>query len=94
MSHRRWNCRWIWAPAELVPVAKVLLFDVQGTREQHALLRRSFSLDRVPERAPARLVADSRYILYANGAEVSRGPVRGDPSKLHWSPVPEIRPGT
>ncbi len=94
--HRRWHCRWIWAPTELTRDAKVFGFEGQGTEEEHVFLRRTFSLDAVPERAPARVTADSRYILYVNGIEVSRGPVRGDPSKLHYDPLdlaPHLRRG-
>jgi alpha-L-rhamnosidase len=44
--------------------------------EVHALFRKSFYLGSVPERAPARITADSRYLLYLNGCEVFRGPIR------------------
>lgn len=67
-----------------------------GTGEENALLRRSLSLDAVPERATARVVADSRYILFVNGSEVSRGPVRGDLSKLCYDELdlaPHLRQG-
>lgn len=96
MGHRRWHCRWIWAPTPLAPVGKVMGLDATGSGEQHAFLRRTFDLERAPERAEARVVADSRYVLSVNGEEVSRGPVRGDPSKLHYDPVglaPHLREG-
>jgi hypothetical protein len=37
-----------------------------------------------PASAPLRVTADSRYVLWVNGVEVSRGPVRGDASKLRY----------
>lgn len=96
MDHRRWRCRWIWAPTELRVAGSVFGIPVHGTGEQHAFLRRRFRLDAVPERADARIVADSRYVLWVNGREVSRGPVRGDPSKLCYDPIdlaPHLRAG-
>jgi hypothetical protein len=60
------------------------------------LLRRCFTLATAPGSAPLRITADSRYVLYVNGAEVSRGPVRGDASKLSYDAVdlaPQLRPG-
>ena len=38
---------------------------------------RSFRLDQVPEQALLRIAADSFYLLYLNGRQVSTGPVRG-----------------
>lgn len=96
MNHRRWQARWIWAPTELSPAGELFGIPTLGTDEEHALLRRTFVLDRVPDAAEARVVADSRYILWVNGQEVSRGPVRGDPSKLHYDALdlaPLLRPG-
>ncbi len=96
MGHRRWHAHWIWAPSPLAPQGKVFGLDTQGTGEEHALLRRGFELERAPREAAARVVADSRYVLSVNGVEVSRGPVRGDPSKLHYDALdlaPFLRAG-
>ena len=41
----------------------------------------------VPARVPARVTADSRYVLWVNGVEVARGPVRGNPRRLHYDVV-------
>jgi hypothetical protein len=38
----------------------------------------------VPERVPTRITADSRYILYVNGWEAFRGPIRSQPRRLHY----------
>ena len=38
------------------------------------MFRRTFDLEVVPEEAPARITADSRYVLWVNGQEVGRGP--------------------
>jgi hypothetical protein len=96
MSHRRWHASWIWSRSDLAPKARVFMMDTLGTGEEHALLRRTFSLDALPARAEARIVADSRYILFVNGVESSRGPVRGELSKLRYDAVdlaPQLRLG-
>lgn len=95
-AHRRWHARWIWAPTELRPAGRFLSLPVMGTGEEHALFRRTFELAAVPERAPARVTADSRYVLFANGREVCRGPVRSDPTQLRYDApdlAPFLRPG-
>ena len=33
---------------------------------------------------PARITADSRYLLFANGQEVYRGPIRSQPRRLTY----------
>jgi len=55
---------WIWTSGESSP------------RNGYAYFRKSFSISAVPEAATIRITADSRYILYVNGAEVRRGPSR------------------
>jgi alpha-L-rhamnosidase len=81
----RWRARWIWsgAPAlSLSPSAQPII-DRQAGRG-HALFRRTFTIDAVPDHAWARCTADSRYALWVNGTEVGRGPVRGNPQRLHY----------
>jgi hypothetical protein len=59
-------------------------------------LRRSFDLDKVPDSVPARFTADSRFVLYVNGAEVARGPSRSIPERLAYSETdlaPHLRSG-
>ena len=76
-----WTGRWIWA----------------GTREDVVVLRRSFELDAVPAAVPARVTADSRYVLQVNGTEVSRGPARSIPERLAYHELDltsHLRPGT
>ena len=50
--------------------------------DAHALFRKQFTLAEAPERAPARVTADSRYLLYCNGQEVYRGPIRSQPRRM------------
>ncbi|MBF6440218.1 alpha-L-rhamnosidase N-terminal domain-containing protein [Nocardia cyriacigeorgica] len=50
----------------------------------------------MPDRAPARLTADSRYVLLVNGKEVGRGPVRSQPRRMRYDDydlAPFLRPG-
>jgi alpha-L-rhamnosidase len=48
------------------------------------MFRRTFDLDTVPAEAPARITADSRYVLWVNGHEVGRGPVRSQPYRQRY----------
>src|ERR671938_870807 len=93
----RWRGHWIWVPEE--PIEPGSPFPGGATppsKEAHSLFRTAFDLDRVPERAPARITADSRYALYANGREVFRGPIRSQPRRLHYDLfdlAPYLQPG-
>jgi alpha-L-rhamnosidase len=43
------------------------------------MFRRTFDVEVHPAEAPARVSADSRYVLWVNGHEVGRGPARSQP---------------
>lgn len=49
-----------------------------------ACMRHTFRVSTRPDVAPARVTCDSRYILWLNGEEVCRGPIRGHPQQLHY----------
>jgi len=85
----RWKGHWIWVPEDKVGVVMGLgLSDEQGAREEsHGLFRKSLTLDAVPARVPARFTADSRYALYVNGQELSRGPARSQPRRMMYDLV-------
>jgi alpha-L-rhamnosidase len=77
----RWRGRWIW-DAEPPPVA---WWAAAGPRPgRFTYLRRAFQLSVVPASLPVRATCDSRYVLFVNGHEVGRGPVRDDPAFLGW----------
>jgi hypothetical protein len=80
----RWRGHWIWVE----PAAPGGMFPgmvPEGRRpEARGLFRKTFTLDRIPARAPARITADSRYLLFVNGQEAYRGPVRSQPRRLHY----------
>ena len=93
----RWHGRWIWLPETPAEASPFPSFAAGQPRPPaHALFRRALHLDQVPQRAPARLTADSRYALYVNGREAARGPVRSQPRRLHYDLLdlaPYLQPG-
>lgn len=81
----RWQGHWIWVPEDKIVPTGGLPGENQPEREEmHGLFRKTFTLDAVPERVPARITADSRYVLYVNGKEVSRGPIRSQPRRMFY----------
>jgi alpha-L-rhamnosidase len=82
----RWHGNWIWSEAPPIPRDRFAAMRgvVEERKEAHGLFRKTFELDSVPERVPARVTADSRYVLFVNGREVNRGPVRSQPRRLHY----------
>ena len=59
-------------------------------------LRAIVSVVARPVSLPARVTCDSRYVLYVNGVELGRGPVRGEPQFLGWDEhdlAPHLRVG-
>ena len=81
----RWRGNWIWVPEEpVVPSGGFAAAIDPEAREANGLFRKVFTLDQVPDRVPARITADSRYVLYVNGREVGRGPIRSQFRRLHY----------
>lgn len=67
---RTWRAdkaKWIWVKGDERPENAYFQF------------RKSFSLDRVPDKAEIHLTADCKYLLYLNGTAVGRGPITSDP---------------
>ncbi len=79
----RWHGHWIWVEPPALP-RQPFEQGPDAQPEVHGLFRKTFSLGGVPARAPARITADSRYVLYVNGREALRGPVRSQPRRLHY----------
>jgi len=94
----RWRGHWIWVPEDPIEPGSFLPTSANPpSKEAHGLFRKTIHLDRVPERAPARVTADARYALFVNGHEVVRGPVRSQPRRLHYDLVdltPYLRQGS
>jgi len=82
----RWHGNWIWTKAPEMPRDRFAAMrgTLEPAKQTHGLFRKTITLDSVPERVPARITADSRYILFVNGEEVNRGPIRSQPRRLHY----------
>src|SRR3954470_19935194 len=82
----RWAGRWI-APEsrpQLDIPAQSLGHDRTVGMFSRSLFRTAFEVPEVPSQAPARVTADSRYILWVNGREVGRGPARSQPLRQRY----------
>jgi alpha-L-rhamnosidase len=81
----RWLGQWMWVPEEpVVPSGGFSATIDPNALESNGLFRKAFALDRVPGRVPARITADSRYVLYVNNRELGRGPMRSQFRRLHY----------
>ncbi len=71
----------IWTPTQPIHVDRysLRLPERQEGKNRWFMLRRTFELAGRPERAPVKVTADGRYILFVNGRTVGRGPVRCNP---------------
>ena len=81
-----WSGRWIWTAAP----------SALGGGNHVGYLRRRFWVATVPDTTASRVTADSRFILWVNGTEVSRGPARNVPERQAFHEVdlaPYLRPG-
>lgn len=79
----QWHGNWIWCDPPPSPNSEMVISAPAGALpEAQALFRKRFMLAKAPERAPARVTADSRYLLYCNGQEVYRGPIRSQPRRM------------
>ncbi|HEY4266802.1 MAG TPA: family 78 glycoside hydrolase catalytic domain [Galbitalea sp.] len=81
----RWHGHWI-APEQPPQPQTPITFggEIPPHEFSRVHYRRSFDLDSVPASVPARLTADSRYVLWVNGVEVGRGPIRSQPRRLRY----------
>lgn len=92
----RWSARWIWferPPIRTETATRPVLAD---PTERIGLFRRVVDIGAVPDDVPARVWADGRYVMWVNGTEVARGPVRSDPRRARYDVVdlaPHLRPG-
>ncbi len=81
----RWSGHWIGLEARaLDPLTSGLHGGPRDAPFSRSLFRRTFLLDGVPAQVPARLTADSRYVLWVNGQEVGRGPARSQPARQRY----------
>lgn len=88
-----WRGRWIW---DAHPPQAPWWTETPPRPSHSTYLRTSFELAAVPPTLRVRATCDSRYVLFANGIEVGRGPVRDEPAFLGWDEhdlAPYLRPG-
>jgi hypothetical protein len=83
----RWRARFVWCEAPRIDGAGALLARRARPEPVTGCFRRTLDLGAVPGRVPARVSADSRYVLFANGVEAARGPVRANGRRLHYDLV-------
>ncbi|GAA2094576.1 hypothetical protein GCM10009841_05140 [Microlunatus panaciterrae] len=82
VADRSWRGHWIGSRPASAGDVLGLGRDAEPAPFHRVLFRRTFAVDAVPDTVPARLTADSRYVLYVNGVEVGRGPQRSQPRRL------------
>lgn len=70
----------IWHPSE-----RETYYDVP--RDSWCMFRRTAVLNHVPKRGEVRIFADTRYILFVNGAMVGTGPCRSDPRWQYYDRI-------
>ncbi len=71
-SLSNWEAAWIWGS------------DIESPRNEWRCFRQSFTPEHPIEQTTVRLTADSRYVLFVNGNQVGRGPVRSWPFELAY----------
>ena len=82
----RWSGHWIGnRPKTSTGTPADFLTGSGSDREfSRSMFRRTFELQEAPADAPARITADSRYVLWVNGQEVGRGPARSQPFRQRY----------
>jgi alpha-L-rhamnosidase len=83
LTSRAWHGHWIGAPDE-EDFTLTAFGSTEARPFRRVLFRTSFDVAELPDVAPARLTADSRYTLYVNGAELGHGPVRSQPRRQRY----------
>lgn len=92
----QWQAKWIWHGSPKISLETATRPVQADPRDRIVHLRRVVAFDVVPMAVPARIWVDGRYILYVNGNEVWRGPVRSDPRRARYDVVdmaPWLVPG-
>jgi len=84
-----WDARWIWAGPAPLPVSPIdpVGLPPKETWNRFCYLRRTVHLGSIPASVPARVTADSRFVMFVNGVEVARGPARSIPERLAWTEI-------
>ncbi|HEX9258180.1 MAG TPA: hypothetical protein VF855_01490, partial [Acidimicrobiales bacterium] len=91
-----WRSRWIWCGPPAIGPGTDGPRLLPDAADRVGLFRLRFDLAKRPPRALVRVTADSRYVLWVNGHEACRGPIRAQPYRLHFDEAdiaPLLRPG-
>ena len=92
-----WTAHWIAVePPPTGDAAAAMIFGGGRAGFSRCMFRRDFELGAVPSGSLARVTADSRYVLFVNGAEVGRGPARSQPLRQRydsWDLAPYLHEG-
>jgi alpha-L-rhamnosidase len=81
----RWHGQWVAPDAPQFSIDPTSVgSDLAPAGFSRAHFRRVFDLQGAPSQAPLRISADSRYVLWVNGVEVGRGPIRSQPRRLRY----------
>jgi alpha-L-rhamnosidase len=82
----RWSGHWIGhQPRPATGTPADFLTGAASSREfSRCMFRRTFDVEVLPAEAPARISADSRYVVWVNGHEVGRGPARSQPYRQRY----------
>lgn len=83
----RWRGQWIAPEPRQEAQEEIgahLGHNPSASRFARSMYRRTFRLDKLSAAAPARVTADSRYVLWVNGHEVGRGPARSQPYRMRY----------
>ena len=92
-----WTAHWIAVePPPTGDAAAAMIFGGGRAGFSRCMFRRDFELGAVPSGSLARMTADSRYVLFVNGAEVGRGPARSQPLRQRydsWDLAPYLHEG-
>jgi hypothetical protein len=93
----RWNGHWVAPDVPEFGIDPTSVgSDLPPAGFSRSQFRRVFDLDEVPGRLPLRVSADSRYVLWVNGTEIGRGPIRSQPRRLRYDSydiADHLRPG-
>ncbi|MFF1635841.1 alpha-L-rhamnosidase N-terminal domain-containing protein [Leifsonia sp. NPDC058248] len=79
-----WHAHWIGAEAPSGGSPASLGATEAREPFHRTIFRTTVDLDAIPAVVPARLTADSRYVLIVNGVEAGRGPARSQPRRLRF----------
>ncbi|GAA3731291.1 hypothetical protein GCM10022239_04870 [Leifsonia bigeumensis] len=84
LDDARWQGEWIWSAGADHPKPTSRFGGLPATDigDTKVLFRREFSLNDLAQTARVRVASNSRHILYVNGHEVLRGPIRSSAREL------------